>query len=199
MEVSDQLHTPAALLPGKGARYPLDGKLGGLQSRSGRCGVEENFLSLPGIEPWSFLPNAFPNYHSPVIHSFDNIQLLKTLNIPYIHKKIHSKQTLLYLMKMLRTPLHIQERYGRPITEKPDRTYLLRCNHCTMSTDKITSCFLTGNKSSRLHIRGESGIRHCLVHFAWCKRSIQPPTPLLVRAQWDYCQQNKRQSCTTKH
>jgi hypothetical protein len=36
--VSGQLHAPAALPPGKELRYPLDRRLGGPQSRSGRRG-----------------------------------------------------------------------------------------------------------------------------------------------------------------
>jgi len=39
MEVSGQLHAPAALPPGKEPWYPLDRRLGGPQSRSGRGGV----------------------------------------------------------------------------------------------------------------------------------------------------------------
>jgi hypothetical protein len=39
MEVSGQLHAPAALLPGKKPWYPLDRKLGGPQSRSGRLSL----------------------------------------------------------------------------------------------------------------------------------------------------------------
>jgi hypothetical protein len=31
--------------------YPLDRRMGGIQSRSGRCGWEKNLLRLPGIEP----------------------------------------------------------------------------------------------------------------------------------------------------
>jgi hypothetical protein len=50
MEVSGQLHAPAALIPGKAPLYLLDRRLGGPQSRSGCCGEEEN-LALPGIEP----------------------------------------------------------------------------------------------------------------------------------------------------
>jgi hypothetical protein len=42
MEVSDQLHGPAALPPGR---------LGGTQSRSGRGGEEKNSQLPPGIEP----------------------------------------------------------------------------------------------------------------------------------------------------
>jgi hypothetical protein len=41
MEVSGQLHAPAALPPGKSPRYPLDRRLGGPQSRSGRFGEEK--------------------------------------------------------------------------------------------------------------------------------------------------------------
>jgi hypothetical protein len=52
MEVSGQLHAPAALTPMKEPRYPLGGRLGGLQSRSGHDG-EEKVPVLPGIEPWS--------------------------------------------------------------------------------------------------------------------------------------------------
>jgi hypothetical protein len=39
------------ILQGKNPRYPLDRRLGGPQSRSGRCGLEKNLLPLPGIEP----------------------------------------------------------------------------------------------------------------------------------------------------
>jgi hypothetical protein len=51
MEVSVQLHAPAALPP----RYPLDRRLSGYQNRSGRCGEEKN-LALPGMEPGSSSP-----------------------------------------------------------------------------------------------------------------------------------------------
>jgi hypothetical protein len=42
MEVSSHLHAPAALIPGKNPSHPLDRRLGGPQSRSGRGGEEEN-------------------------------------------------------------------------------------------------------------------------------------------------------------
>jgi hypothetical protein len=52
MEVSGQLHAPAALPPGKDPpRYPLDRGLGGPQNRSGRDGEEKNSQPLPGHEP----------------------------------------------------------------------------------------------------------------------------------------------------
>jgi hypothetical protein len=40
---------PAALSRGKSPRYPLDRRLGGSQSRSGRCG-EEKILHPTGLE-----------------------------------------------------------------------------------------------------------------------------------------------------
>jgi hypothetical protein len=51
MEVSGQFHAPAALPQGKGPWYPLDRRLGGPQSRSGRGGEEKNSRPLPRIEP----------------------------------------------------------------------------------------------------------------------------------------------------
>jgi hypothetical protein len=49
MEVSGQLHAPAALLPGK--EHPLDMRLDVPQSRSGRGGEEKIPQPPPGIEP----------------------------------------------------------------------------------------------------------------------------------------------------
>jgi hypothetical protein len=51
VEVSGQLHAPAAFPPGKEPWYPLDRRLGGLQSRSGRGGEEKIPQPPPGIEP----------------------------------------------------------------------------------------------------------------------------------------------------
>jgi hypothetical protein len=51
MEVSGQFHAPAALPQGKSPLYPLDRRLGGLESRSGRCGEEKNSQATPEIEP----------------------------------------------------------------------------------------------------------------------------------------------------
>jgi hypothetical protein len=51
MEVSGQLHAPAALPQGKGPWYPLDRGLDGPQSRSGRGGEEKNSQPALGIEP----------------------------------------------------------------------------------------------------------------------------------------------------
>jgi hypothetical protein len=53
MDMSCQLHAPAALPQGKRPWYPLDRRLGGPQSRSGRGGEEKNSRPLSGIEPWN--------------------------------------------------------------------------------------------------------------------------------------------------
>jgi hypothetical protein len=51
MEVSGLLHGPAALPQGKSPWHPLDRRLGGPQSRSGRGGEEKTSQPLPGFEP----------------------------------------------------------------------------------------------------------------------------------------------------
>jgi hypothetical protein len=51
MEVSGQLHALAALPQGKSPCYPLDRRLGGLQSRSGPGGEEKISQPAPRIEP----------------------------------------------------------------------------------------------------------------------------------------------------
>jgi hypothetical protein len=67
MEVSGQLHAPAALPWGKSPRYPLDRRLGGPQRGSGRCGEEKN-LALPGIEPRPYSPSLYRlSYPDPFI------------------------------------------------------------------------------------------------------------------------------------
>jgi hypothetical protein len=58
MEVSGQLHATAALPQGKSCWYPLDRRLGGPRSRSGRGGEEKNSQSLPGLEPPIIQPVA---------------------------------------------------------------------------------------------------------------------------------------------
>jgi hypothetical protein len=47
MEMSGQLHPPQ----GKSHWYPLDGRLGGPQSRFGRGGEEKNSHHQPVLEP----------------------------------------------------------------------------------------------------------------------------------------------------
>jgi hypothetical protein len=51
MEVSGQLHAPAALSQGNGPCFPLGRRLDGPQSRSGRGGEEKSSQLLPGLEP----------------------------------------------------------------------------------------------------------------------------------------------------
>jgi hypothetical protein len=43
----------------KSPRYPLDRRLGGSWSQPGRCGGENNMLSLPGIEPRPSSPSLY--------------------------------------------------------------------------------------------------------------------------------------------
>jgi hypothetical protein len=50
MEVTGQLHAPAALRSGKEPRYPSDWRLDGPQGLSGCSDEEKKSLSLPGIE-----------------------------------------------------------------------------------------------------------------------------------------------------
>jgi hypothetical protein len=59
MEVSSQIHAPAAFPPpppAKSPQHPLDRGLNGGQSRSGRGAEEKKSLPLPGIELWSSSP-----------------------------------------------------------------------------------------------------------------------------------------------
>jgi hypothetical protein len=58
MEVNDQLHAPEALPQGKSPWYPMDRRLGGPQSRSGRVGEEKNSEPLLGLEPPIIQPVA---------------------------------------------------------------------------------------------------------------------------------------------
>jgi hypothetical protein len=53
MELSGQIYATAALSPRKEPRYPLDGRLAGPHSRSGRSGEEKNSRPPAGIEPYN--------------------------------------------------------------------------------------------------------------------------------------------------
>jgi hypothetical protein len=66
MKVSDQLHAPAALTPGKKPRYLLDRRLGGLQSRSGRGGEDKNSQ-----------PRRESNSRTPIIQPTISLSLMK--------------------------------------------------------------------------------------------------------------------------
>jgi hypothetical protein len=60
MEVSGQLHAPAAL-PSR--KDPLGKRLGEPQSQSGRGGEEKNSQALPGLEP-PIMQSAAQHYTS---------------------------------------------------------------------------------------------------------------------------------------
>jgi hypothetical protein len=66
MEVSGQLHATADLPPGKSPWYPLDRRLGGPQSRSGRGGEEK-------------IPSPCRDSNHPIIQS----------SFKYSHKIFH--------------------------------------------------------------------------------------------------------------
>jgi len=52
MEVTGHIHALAALPQGNNSQYPLDRRLGGPQSCSGRGGEEKNSQPIPpGIRP----------------------------------------------------------------------------------------------------------------------------------------------------
>jgi len=50
MEVSGQLHAPAALTPGKETLVPIGYETGWVPSRSGRGGEDKNSQPLPGFD-----------------------------------------------------------------------------------------------------------------------------------------------------
>ena len=58
--------SPGHFIPGEELRYPLNRRLGGPQSRAGRCGVETNNLPLTGFRwtssPDHFIPGKEPRY-----------------------------------------------------------------------------------------------------------------------------------------
>jgi hypothetical protein len=59
MEVSGQLHVPAALLLRKEPKYPLDGRLGEPQTQSGCYGEEKNLAPAKNqtlaVQPITYL------------------------------------------------------------------------------------------------------------------------------------------------
>jgi hypothetical protein len=76
MEVNGQLHAADALHLGNNPWYPLNRRLHGPQSWSGRC-EEKNLLPLPEIEPWpsSPCPDTIPTGLSrlPIFQSLSTV------------------------------------------------------------------------------------------------------------------------------
>jgi hypothetical protein len=65
MDVNGQLHAPAAL-----PTVSLDKRLGVLQRRSERYGVEKSLLPLLGMEPWSVaISTDLFRLHNYQVHS----------------------------------------------------------------------------------------------------------------------------------
>jgi hypothetical protein len=67
--VSGQLHASPLYLRGKSPRYPVDKRLDGLRSRSGRGGVEKNSQPLPGLKP-PIIQTVTQRYLFPLYSSF---------------------------------------------------------------------------------------------------------------------------------
>jgi hypothetical protein len=87
MQVSGQLHSPAALSPGKEPRYLLDRRLSGPQNRSGLGGEEKNSQPQPGFEPPIILPVA-QSYTTELF-------LLLNLCVSCAKFRVHSIHTLI--------------------------------------------------------------------------------------------------------
>jgi hypothetical protein len=62
MDVNGEHHSPAALLPGKNLHYPLNRRLVGPQSHSGRFGEEMNLMLLSDFEHRTFQPVVWSLY-----------------------------------------------------------------------------------------------------------------------------------------
>jgi len=83
MEGSGQLHAPAALPPRKEPQYPLDRRLGGRQSQSGRGGEEKNSQPLPGFF-FFFLQNGqAPGHSTHVTAGVRSVQKTMRLKWPF--------------------------------------------------------------------------------------------------------------------
>jgi hypothetical protein len=68
MEVSCELQALTSLTGGKKLQYPLDRRLGGPQSRSGRGGNYKKFRTLPGIKPPTELPRLKVKYVTCILY-----------------------------------------------------------------------------------------------------------------------------------
>jgi hypothetical protein len=66
MTMGGRYHNPAALLPGKNCRYPLNRRVGGFQNQTGGFEEVKNLLPLPRLkyQQQSFSPGlpGLPNF-----------------------------------------------------------------------------------------------------------------------------------------
>jgi hypothetical protein len=82
MKMNGYLLIPAVLPPGERSRYPLDMRLGGPQSRSGRCREEENLTSA-GIRTQAVQPITYTDW-ARWIHTSHTIYTVTQLKIVFI-------------------------------------------------------------------------------------------------------------------
>jgi hypothetical protein len=81
---------------GKSPWYPLDRRLGGIQSRSGRCGEEKNSQPPPGIEPYnSDRPARSPALYRLSYYGYYLVLIKINLNVfkPLLAVIINSNQS----------------------------------------------------------------------------------------------------------
>jgi hypothetical protein len=97
MEVSGQLHALAYLPPGKEPLVTLDRRLGGPQSRSGRCGIEKYLLPLPRNRTQDVQPVARRYSDSYTLKSFREDYILWSFR--------HMAYAVLYILLSLLHPL----------------------------------------------------------------------------------------------
>jgi hypothetical protein len=78
MKISDRLHAPAALSPGKDPPVPIFRRLGGFQSRSRHQGVEKHLLSMPAMEFQLVAELSLLRKFIPVLNSLIKHFVMKT-------------------------------------------------------------------------------------------------------------------------
>jgi hypothetical protein len=83
IEVTGQLHAPAALPKRKSPWYQLDRRLGGPQNRFGCGGEQKNFQPLPGLETPISQPVAQCYTFTFIIYSVRLVLLVGMQSIQY--------------------------------------------------------------------------------------------------------------------